>query len=373
MTHLTEDRADQFAAIALGHVTREYPNKLDHVLAGPGDVLGPRALHPVFYGSFDWHSCVHAYWMLAHLYRRFPAMPHATAIRALFDTHLVPERVAGECAYLAHPASLGFERPYGWAWLLKLAAELALHKTSEGRIWSDALAPLAGMFADRFTTFLPRATYPIRAGVHTNTAFAVRLALEYQDEPLRRLLTETVQRWYGDDADCQAWEPGGDEFLSSALIEAECMRAVLADTEFRPWFARFLPRLAQRQPVALFTPAVVSDRSDGKIAHLDGLNLSRAWCWRSLAAFTPEPEAILNVAEAHIDASLPHVSGDYMGEHWLASFAVLALNCSRAPCARNSRPPDPTRTPTRAPAGGRGLTLPTPNIMFPPNQQNQGA
>jgi hypothetical protein len=322
---MTPDFADRFAGIALGHVTREYPSKLDHVLAGPDDVRGPRDLHPVFYGSFDWHSCVHAYWMLANLYRRFPAMSNAAAIRALFDAHLVPDRIAGERDYLAHPTTLGFERPYGWAWLLKLAAELALHQTPEGRAWSAAVEPLGRIFAARFTAFLPLATYPVRAGVHGNTAFAVRLTLDYPDETLRALLTDTARRWYIGDADCQAWEPGGDDFLSPALIEAECMRAALPAPEFQAWFARFLPRLGRSLPATLFTPATVSDRGDGKIAHLDGLNLSRAWCWRALAAFTPDPDSARRTAQAHIDASLPHVGGEYMGEHWLASFAVLAL------------------------------------------------
>jgi Protein of unknown function (DUF2891) len=322
---MTPERAERFIAIALGHVTREYPNKLDHVLAGPGDARGPRDLHPVFYGSFDWHSCVHAYWMLAHLYRRFPTLANAAEVRTLLDSHLVPARVAGECAYLASPSTSGFERPYGWAWLLKLAAELALHESTEGRAWSAAITPLADIFAARFMAFLPLATYPVRAGVHSNTAFAARLALDYPDAALRGMLTDTVRRWYAGDADCQAWEPGGDEFLSPALIEAECMRAALPDAEFRTWFALFLPRLGQSLPTSLFTPAMVSDRSDGKIAHLDGLNLSRAWCWRALAPFTPDPEAARRTARAHIDASLAHVSGDYMGEHWLATFAVLAL------------------------------------------------
>jgi hypothetical protein len=343
---MTPDLADRFAAVALGHVTREYPNKLDHVLTGPSAAvdppepphqdlhrpnlhhpdLRPRDLHPVFYGSFDWHSCVHGYWMLANLYRRFPAMPNAAAIRALFDTHLIPERIAGECAYLASPSTRGFERPYGWAWLLKLAAELALHETPPSRNWSPALQPLARIFADRFTAFLPLASYPVRAGVHSNTAFALRLALDYPDPALNRLLTATARRWYKDDTDCQAWEPGGDEFLSPTLIEAECMRAVLPDNEFRPWFSKFLPHLDEQRPATLFTPAIVSDRADGKIAHLDGLNLSRAWCWRSLADFTPDPEATRTVAQAHIEASLPHLSGNYMGEHWLCSFGVLALD-----------------------------------------------
>jgi hypothetical protein len=325
MTLLTADLADRFAGVALGHVTREYPNKLDHVLTASADARGPRDLHPVFYGSFDWHSCVHSYWMLAHLYRRFPSMPNAGAIRSLFDAHLVPEHVAGECDYLDRPHAAGFERPYGWAWLLKLASELGLHETPQGQAWSAALTPLADRFAAMFMRFLPLATYPVRPGVHSNTAFAIRLALEYPDNALRSLLSDTARRWYSNDADCQAWEPGSDEFLSPALIEAECMHAVLPDPAFRLWFGDFLPRLALGQPATLFTPARVSDRSDGKIAHLDGLNLSRAWCWTALAAFLPDPDLGRRTAQAHIDASLPHVAGDYMGEHWLASFAVLAL------------------------------------------------
>ncbi|HET6305892.1 MAG TPA: DUF2891 domain-containing protein [Rhodopila sp.] len=322
---MTVELAQDFAAVALGHVTKEYPNKLDHVLAEAADARRPRDLHPVFYGSFDWHSCVHGYWMLANLYRRFPGMARAEAIRGLFDTHLVADRVAGECAYLQRGGARGFERPYGWAWLLKLAAELGLHETPEGRRWAAALQPLARMFVDRFMAYLPLATYPVRAGVHSNTAFAARLALDYPDPGLRAALIDATRRWYAGDEDCQAWEPGGDEFLSPALIEAECMRVALPDDAFRAWFARFLPGLGLGAPVTLFTPAVVSDRSDGKIAHLDGLNLSRAWCWRGLAGFAPDPQAVRRTVRAHIAASLPHVSGDYMGEHWLCSFAVLAL------------------------------------------------
>ncbi len=326
MRQLTAELADRFATIALGHVTRQYPHKLDHVLTGPEDALAPCALHPVFYGSFDWHSCVHGYWLLARLYRRHPTMPHRSAIRTLFDTHLSPDRIAAECSYLDRPGARGFERPYGWAWLLKLASELAMHDTPEGRAWSIALEPLALIFVTRFVTFLPFATYPVRAGVHSCTAFALRLGLDYRHQALRASLVDTARRWYLGDADCQAWEPGGDEFLSPALMEAECMRAALPEQEFRRWFAGFLPHLDRRQPAALFTPVTVADRADGKIAHLDGLNLSRAWCWRSLADFTPDPTTARQTAEEHLDASLAHVSGEYMGEHWLASFAVLALD-----------------------------------------------
>ena len=318
---MTPEQADHFAQIALGHVSREYPNKLDHVLAGPEDARAPRDLHPIFYGSFDWHSCVHAWWMLAHLLRRFPGLPSAPAIVAHFDTHLTQAAVTAESNYLDRPTARGFERPYGWAWFLYLAAEMHRHD----RAWAAAITPLTQRFIARFEAFLPLATYPIRAGVHTNTAFALRLALDFPDPRLNALLRSAARRWYQADADCQAWEPGGDEFLSPALMEAECMRVALPDSEFVPWFRQFLPRLNEGQPATLFTPATVSDRTDGKIAHLDGLNLSRAWCWRNLAPFTPSPGAALATADAHIAASLPHVGGHYMGEHWLASFAVLAL------------------------------------------------
>ncbi|MGK4000618.1 DUF2891 domain-containing protein [Sorangium sp. So ce1024] len=330
---LTPELASQLAALALGHVTREYPNKLDHVMTSPEDVRGPRELHPIFYGSFDWHSCVHGHWLLARILRLFPGAPGAARVRALLEAQLTGEKVAAELAYLQRPSSRGFERPYGWAWLLMLAAELARHVTEEGRRWSAALAPLGDAFAERFLEFLPRATYPVRAGAHTNTAFALALALEYAavkgDARLSRRCVEAARAWYGRDADCQAWEPSQDDFLSPALMEAECMRRALPGPEFRGWFARFLPRAAQGEPATLFEPATVSDRSDGKIAHLDGLNLSRAWCWRSLASALPAGDPVraraLDAAERHLDASLPHIAGDYMGEHWLASFALLAL------------------------------------------------
>ena len=329
---LTPEIADRFARIALGHVAKEYPNKLDHVLTGPDDAETPRALHPIFFGSFDWHSCVHGYWLLARLYRRFPGGAEAAAIRALLDDALTPAKVEVERAYLDRPSSGGFERPYGWAWLLMLAGEVARHETPEGRAWYAAITPLAHAFAARFTSYLPKATYPVRAGVHSNTAFALTLVQDYAaaigDADLARLAADRAQAWYGADADCQAWEPSGDDFLSSALIEAECMRRALG-AEFPAWFSRFLPRVAEGQPAALFTPATVSDRTDGKIAHLDGVNLSRAWCWRSIAAALsagdPARERALAAAGPHLDASLPHVAGDYMGEHWLATYALLAL------------------------------------------------
>jgi hypothetical protein len=332
-TTLTVTLASTFASLALAHVRREYPNKMEHVLNGPEDVVGPRAAHPIFYGSFDWHSCVHGYWLLARLRREFPSFPEADQIRALMDEQLTDANVDGELAYLRRPSSGTFERPYGWAWLLMFSAELARHTTPEGRRWHATLAPLAGAFADRFMEFLPKATYPIRVGTHFNTAFALILAFEYAEsepnEALRELLVSKALAWYGADADCQAWEPGGDDFLSSALVEAECMRRAMPPAWFDAWFARFLPQLITRRPAVLFEPVTVSDRSDGKIGHLDGLNLSRGWCWRALARSFPDgdPRSALAVeaAERHLTSGLPHVAGDYLGEHWLATYALLAL------------------------------------------------
>ena len=332
-TSLTPSLAARFARLALSHVTREFPNKLDHVLEEREDLKSPRQLHPIFFGSFDWHSCVHSYWLLATLTRLFPEIDEAASIRELFEVQLTSTNVKAEVSYLERESSRTFERPYGWAWLLMLAAELSRHDGKKARKWSQALNQLADVFADRFLIFMPKATYPIRVGTHFNSAFAITLALEYADvashRALKNALATKAKTWYEGDVDCQAWEPGGDDFLSSALMEAECMRRVLGPADYSTWLDRFLPRLGVREPATLFTPATVSDRSDGKIAHLDGLNLSRAWCWRSIAQSwpgdDPRRKIALEAAEKHLAASVPYVAGDYMGEHWLATFALLAL------------------------------------------------
>ena len=328
---LTQELASRFARIALGHVTREYPNKPGHILRGPRDARTPRELHPLFFGSFDWHSCVHGYWLLCRLYQRFPGLPERSEIHSLLDRQFMSENVQGELDYFR--TADAFERPYGWAWLLMLASELELHKNAAGQRWAAALAPLAEFLAAQFLAFLPVATYPVRSGAHFNSAFAVTLAWEYARVPgndrLKEVLREKTRAWFERDADCQAWEPSGDDFLSPALMEALAMQRTSAGAEFAPWFDQFLPRIEARSPATLFHPATVSDRTDGKIAHLDGLNFSRAWCWRSLATTFAENdsrrEVALAAAEAHIAASLPHVADDYAGEHWLATFATLAL------------------------------------------------
>ena len=325
MTKLDGRLAAQMAQIALGHVTKEYPHKLDHVLVSDADALPPRVLHPIFFGSFDWHSCVHGWWTLLTLRRLFRHMAQAAAIGELADSSFTTDKVGAELAYLERPSSRGFERPYGWAWLLYLHLEAARHEQA----WAANLEPLARAFADRLRAYLEVLTYPIRVGTHFNTAFALTLSLEWTeqfDPPLAHRIRDRARHWYGRDRDCQAWEPGGAEFLSSALTEALCM-ARAEPPLFPQWFADFLPRVTMHEPASLFSPAIVSDRSDGKIAHLDGTNLSRAWCWRSIAPLLPAAERAIaeSAAADHLAAALPHISGDYMGEHWLASFALLAL------------------------------------------------
>ncbi len=327
MSALTPALAAQFMTLTLGHLGQQYPYKMDLVLNGPEDAKPPIEHHPIFHGSFDWHSCVHGWWQVMRLARLFPDLAVAADARARADAMLMADKVAGELAYFARPNAGSASRPYGWAWLLALHGELALHDAP----WATAIEPLARDLAARLGAYLPKLTYPIRVGTHFNSAFACVLAHEWAQrfDPDLMLLIETRARdWFRDDRDCQAWEPGGDEFLSSALTEALLMSRVLGHNAFADWFVAFLPDAAQGQPATLFTPAFVSDRSDGKIAHLDGLNLSRAWCWqRIVAALAPHPlESLANAAsQSHIAATVPHIASDYMGEHWLATYAVLAL------------------------------------------------
>jgi hypothetical protein len=331
MQPLTAQLAERFAAIALGHVGREYPNKLDQVLAGEDDLTGPRALHPIFYGSFDWHSAAHSHWLLARVLRRFPDSASAPAIRAWLDQAFTEAKVAGELAFLARPGAAGFERPYGWAWLVMLQAELEAHETSRGKTWATAMRPLARAFERRFLNWLPKATYPVRVGTHGSSAFALALAFRYapfaEDAGFGDALRAAARAWFEGDADVRPLEPSGNDFLSPTLMTAECLRLAMPAADFAAWFARYLPRLAEGEPATLFTPAIVSDRSDGQIAHLDGLSLSRAWCWRGIASAVPALRVRLEAAaETHLAAALPHLADDYMGEHWLASFALLALD-----------------------------------------------
>ncbi len=299
------------------------------------DVKAPRAVHPAFYGSFDWHSAVHGHWLLVRLLRLFPDLPERKEVRAALAAHLTAKNLKVEADYFAQPNRQSFERPYGWAWLLTLAEELHRWDDPDARTWSRNLQPLADVIVARYLAFLPKQTYPIRSGVHPSTAFGLAFALDYAravgHRQLRELVEKRARDYFARDAGAPAsWEPDGADFFSPSLMEADLMRRVLKGREFRDWLRRFLPGLAKGEPRTLFTPAKVSDRTDPQIVHLDGLNLSRAWCMRGVAAALPADDPARRVltdsAALHAKAALGHVaSGDYAGEHWLASFAVYLL------------------------------------------------
>jgi len=311
---LSADLAVRFARVALANVEREYPRHVLHLLTRAGEELAPRKLHPAFYGSYDWHSAVHMHWTLARVLRLYPAQ--SKDITPVLDRHFTPEALGAELAYFNAAAGRTFERPYGWAWLLELQAEL-LRLGSEK--WSGALQPLATELARRMARFVGGAPYPIRAGGHGNTAFACLLSLDYsrtaKDKALESEIKAAALRWYRDDREAPlAYEPSLDDFLSPALVEATLMQEVMAPEPFRAWQKAFLPSGAGG-----LEPPTVADRADPKQSHLDGLALSRAWCLRKLG--------YEEAAKRHLAAALPHVAGgDYVGEHWLASFAALALS-----------------------------------------------
>jgi hypothetical protein len=328
--------ASRFAGLALKCVKKEYPNKPDHVMNDESEVQSPSFFHPAFYGCFDWHSSVHGHWMLVRLLRTFPDLPEAKEIRSALNDNLSAENIETEVKYLQQPSRKSFERTYGWAWLLKLAEELHEWDDPDGQKWSKNLQPLADSVVKRYIEFLPKQTYPIRRGVHPNTAFGIAFALDYAravgHHELEDLLIERSNAYFLHDSDCPAsWEPDGDDFFSRSLIEADLMRRVLPREEFPEWFHRFLPGLADGKPESLLEPADVSDRSDPKIVHLDGLNLSRAWCMNGIACALPDDDPVRKIltesAIRHAQATLPHIaSGSYEGEHWLASFAVYLLS-----------------------------------------------
>jgi hypothetical protein len=333
---LTQAQASHFAQLALKCITREFPNKPDHVLNDARDVQSPQAQHPAFYGCFDWHSSVHGHWMLVRLLRSFPDLPEAGDIRKALNANLSAENILVETAYLKQKNRQSFERTYGWAWLLKLAEELSLTSDADAKTWSSNLRPLVDALVESFIQFLPKQTYPIRTGVHPNTAFGLAFAFDYAktsgNDRLATLIAERSRTYFAGDRNYPgAWEPGGEDFFSPALLEADLMRRVLGQAEFRRWFDRFLPQLATGAPKRLLQPATVTDRSDPKLVHLDGLNLSRAWCMRSIASALPPTDpargVLVKSARLHASDALAHVaSGDYAGEHWLASFAVYLLS-----------------------------------------------
>jgi hypothetical protein len=335
---LNRSVAETLALAALSATARPFPYKLDQLLSAEVDLAAPRRLHPAFCGSYDWHSCVHMHWTLVRLLRRHPDHAHAEASRAQLRATFSPEKIAGELATLRAPNRQSFERPYGWGWLLKLAAELEVYAETDADavLWRDALRPLAQEFAQRFLEFLPRAGYPTRAGSHGNSAFALRLALDWceaqEHRALRRSISERANRWYGRDRRYPAeYEPSGDDFLSAGLVEAVLMRRMVDGCSFADWWDQFQP--ARDDLVSWLQPVAVSDACDPKIVHLHGVNLTRAWCWRELRSELPIDlrPAVDTAIAAHVDASRhAATSGDYVGTHWLASFALLALDEAHA-------------------------------------------
>lgn len=326
--------ASAFAHTALNNIQREFPNKLDHVMNDASEVQSPRMLHPVFYGSFDWHSSVHMHWLLVKLLRDYPDFVDRARIRAVLDAHLTPANVAQEIDYLRQPSRQSFERTYGWAWLLKLQTELIqlAEQYPLAIVWRDALQPLAELFVERYFSFLPLAQFPIRAGTHSNSAFGLNFALDYaeciQHIALRKLIVSKANAWFGRDQRYPArYEPSSDDFLSGGLMEAALMRRVVDSCSYADWWELFCP--APDELGHWLLPVPVSDRTDPKLSHLDGLNLSRAWCWKKIEKELPAPlrSIAAEAIEAHLAAALPHVvRGSYAGTHWLASFAALALS-----------------------------------------------
>ncbi|MBI1791227.1 MAG: DUF2891 domain-containing protein [Acidobacteria bacterium] len=313
--------AARFAQLALDCVHREYPNKIAHTLNSDRDARPPRELTPAFFGCYDWHSAVHGHWLLARLARLYPEAPFAAKSREALGRSLTAENIQREARYLEGEGRSSFERPYGLAWLLLLAVELREWKSP----WAGTLGPLERAAVDRLKQWLPKLSHPVRSGEHSQTAFALGLLLDYAraagDAPFRALLESKAKAFYLGDRGCPAdYEPSGEDFVSPCLAEADVMRRVLPAAEFAPWFDPFLPRVPLR-------PEAVTDPSDGRLAHLDGLNLSRAWMLESIARAFPSQHArrpqLLWLAQAHREAGLKSVTGEhYAGGHWLGSFAV---------------------------------------------------
>lgn len=331
---LTQERASLFSKMALKCIHQEYPNKPGEVLGSDRDARPVRDYRPAFYGCFDWHSSVHGHWMLVKLLKEFPEMPEGARIREAIARNITPDHISVEVSFFLDSNNRSFERTYGWAWLLKLATELHTWDDPQARQWETALQPLTDLIVENYIGFLPKLVYPIRVGEHSNTAFGLSFALDYArtvgNTALESLIVTRSRDFYLNDVNCPiSWEPSGYDFLSPCFAEAELMARVLPGAEFSNWLHHFLPS-GDGHPLAILnTPAKVSDRADGKLVHLDGLNFSRAWAYVIIASKlkTEMREPFLQAARTHILHSLDAISdGNYMGEHWLASFAVYALD-----------------------------------------------
>ncbi len=334
----TEASVERFASLALQCVHQEYPNKIAHVLSSDRDVAAPRQLTPVFYGCFDWHSSVHGHWLLTRLLRLYPDLVLAPQIEAALDESFRVERVAQEVVYVSDDQRASFERPYGVAWLLQLTAELREWDDPRARRWLAILQPLETVLLRRMQTWLTKLGYPIRIGEHAQTAFAFGLFLDWAKVAKRddfyELVSQKSKDFYLDDRNCPlAYEPGGQDFLSPCIAEADLMRRLLSDQEFAAWLSGFMPGIPENGSVDWLPLAEVTDPTDGKLAHLDGLNISRAWMLEGMASGLPESDsrrdALLNTANHHTVSGLRSVTGEhYEGGHWLGSFATY-LETSR--------------------------------------------
>jgi len=324
--------AARFAGLALKCLHDEYPNHVSSTMDSDADALPPRKLTPAFYGCFDWHSDVHGHWLLVRLLRIMPTAPFAARARAELSRSFTAENIAGEVAYFKRAGRASFERPYGLAWLLELGAELRQWNDPQGREWSATLHPLETEAASRIKSWLPKLHYPIRIGEHDQTAFSFGLIWDWAgvagDTQMRSLLQDAARRFYAADRDCPlSYEPSGEDFLSPCLAEADFMRRILPPPAFARWLSGFLPKIPADGNAAWLPPAVITDRADPKLAHLDGLNLSRSWMLEGIAHGLPNGDkrvpALLSAAAAHADAALPNVTGEhYEGGHWLGTFAV---------------------------------------------------
>ncbi len=325
--------ANRLAVLPLACLQIEYPNKLGQTLADASHIDSPKNLHPAFYGCFDWHSAVHAHWSLVSLLKQFPTLNQAATIRQKLTENISKTNIAVEIAYFNRKGSASFERTYGWAWILKLAEELHTWDDPMARELENNLQPLTDYIEQAYIEFLPKLNYPIRVGEHSNTAFALSMALDYAQIRKRKMLEEKVTkaaiRFYAVDTACPLnWEPSGFDFLSPCLEEANLMRKIYKPEIFRTWLNNFLPQLATKE--FALAPGKVSDRSDGKLVHLDGLNFSRAWCLYNIARVLPEYQHLKNNANQHMSASLPNLTDThYSGSHWLGTFALYALNTAK--------------------------------------------
>lgn len=323
-------QAERIVELPLECVNTEYPNKLNQVLAGDVNLKSPDELHPAFYGCFDWHSAVHGHWSLVRMAKAFPELADHDKIITGLMNHITKENIAGELEYFDSHLTANFERMYGWAWLLKLAEEIHSWDHPNAKQLEENLQPLSDLIAKKITEFLPKLHYPIRVGTHTNTAFAMTMIYDYAeavgDSELKSVVEKRAKDFYSADIDCPlTWEPSGYDFLSPCLEEADIMRRVLSKDEFKKWLDKFLPKLKNAD--FKLEPGIVTDRTDGHLVHLDGLNYSRAWCLFGIAKTLPEYGHLVKIGNDHIKHSLPDLTdGNYEGGHWLASFALLALS-----------------------------------------------